>query len=170
VQIAPFSYGKPEEGVLVREAQRRVQLQVPNTAMTVISDLAEPDNIHPKEKLEVGNRLARLALKKHYKTLDELVESPELSDVEFEKNKVYVRFDNNEGLHFKPGTESLFELAGADGIFHPATARIKDGQVALLSKKVKKPVYVRYAWGNTSISNVFNAANLPASSFTTYSP
>ena len=170
VQIAPFAYGQPEEGVLVREAQRRVSHQVENTGMVVISDIADLEDIHPKEKLEVGNRLARLVLKKHYRRLDELVESPELSKIRIEKNKVYVMFDHNEGLYFKPESESLFELAGADGIFFPARARINNEQVELRSKKVKEPIYVRFAWGNTSISNLFNSAGLPASSFNSYRP
>jgi len=114
--------------------------------------------------------LARLVLKKHYRRLDELVESPELSKIRIEKNKVYVMFDHNEGLYFKPESESLFELAGADGIFFPARARINNEQVELRSKKVKEPIYVRFAWGNTSISNLFNSAGLPASSFNSYRP
>lgn len=170
VQIAPFAYGKPEEGVMVREAQRRVLHQVENTGMVVISDVADLEDIHPKEKLEVGNRLAQLALKKHYGRLDELVESPELSRIEIEKNKVYVIFDHKEGLYFEPNSPSLFELAGADGVFYPANARIKNEQVVLMSKKVKEPVYVRFAWGNTSVSNLYNAADLPASSFNTFRP
>ncbi len=170
VQIAPFAYGEPNQGVLVRDAQRRVSRRLPNTGMVVISDLADLEDIHPKEKLEVGNRLARLALAKHYKALNELVESPELSGIEIEKNKVLLSFDHSDGLYFKPGSESLFELAGADGLFYPAQARIKKEQVVLVSKKVKNPVYVRFAWGNTSVSNLFNAADLPASSFTTYRP
>jgi sialate O-acetylesterase len=170
VQIAPFAYGQPEEGVLVREAQRRVMQQVRNTGMVVISDIADLEDIHPKEKLEVGNRLARMILKKHYKTLDELVESPMLSTVEIQKNKVYVEFDHCQGLYFEPNSESLFELAGADGIFFPAKARIRDERVLLVSPEVKAPVYVRFAWGNASVSNLFNEAGLPASSFSTLSP
>jgi sialate O-acetylesterase len=80
---------------------------------------------------------------------------------------MYVRFDHNEGLHFKPDSESLFELAGADGVFFPARARIKNEEIILVSKKVKEPVFVRFAWGNTSVSNLFNAAGLPTSSFNT---
>jgi len=170
VQIAPFAYGKPEEGVLVRDAQRRVLKRVENTGMAVISDLADLEDIHPREKLDVGYRLARLALNKHYKTLDELVESPELSGIEIEKNKVHVLFEHSEGLYFKPNSESLFELAGADGVFFPAQAKIRDERVLLVSKKVKAPVYVRFAWGNTRVSNLFNSADLPASSFSTFRP
>ncbi len=138
--------------------------------MVVISDIADLEDIHPKEKLEVGNRLARMVLKKHYKTLDELVESPMLSRVEIQKNKVYVEFDHCEGLYFEPNSESLFELAGADGIFFPAEARIRNERVLLVSAEVKAPVYVRFAWGNTSVSNLFNVAGLPASSFSTLRP
>ncbi len=170
VQIAPFAYGQPEEGVLVREAQRRVKQKVGNTGMVVISDIADLEDIHPKEKLEVGNRLARMVLKQHYEALDELVESPLLSGIEIEKNKVYVKFEHCEGLYFDPNSESLFELAGADGVFFPARARIRDERILVVSSEVKAPVYVRFAWGNTSVSNLFNVAGLPASSFSTLRP
>ncbi len=86
------------------------------------------------------------------------------------KNQVFVQFDHGEGLYFEPGTESLFEMAGEDGHFYPAKAKIRKGQVVLTCWEVKEPVYVRFAWGNTSISNLYNASNLPASSFTTYRP
>ena len=138
--------------------------------MVVISAIADLEDIHPKEKLEVGNRLARMVLKKHYEALDELVESPMLSGIEIQKNKVYVEFDYCEGLYLEPNSESLFELAGADGIFFPAWAKIRAERVLVVSSKVKAPVYVRFAWGNTRVANLFNAADLPASSFSTFRP
>jgi hypothetical protein len=80
------------------------------------------------------------------------------------------KFDHCEGLCFEPNSESLFELAGADGIFFPAWARIRDERVIVVSRKVKAPLYVRFAWGNTRVSNLFNAAGLPVSSFSTLRP
>lgn len=60
-----------------------------------------------------------------------------------------------------------FEIAGADKVFYPAEAKIKDQKVIVASKKVKLPVTVRFAWRNTTIPNLFNGANLPASCFIT---
>ena len=107
-----------------------------------------------------------MALKRHYKVINDLVESPVLLETTESKGQVLLHFNNGEGLYFKSGSAELFELAGQDRIFHPAKARIRNGAVSVSSKNVKEPKYVRYAWGNTSISNLFNTANLPASSFT----
>jgi sialate O-acetylesterase len=61
--------------------------------------------------------------------------------------------------------KSLFEVAGADGIYFTAKAKIKKNTVVVAAKEVGEPVSVRFAWANTAISNVFNAAQLPLSSF-----
>ena len=96
-----------------------------------------------------------------------MVNGPLFKDFKVEKNKVIVSFDYAEGLHFKNKISNQFELAGADGIFFPAEASIKNNQVILVSKKVENPVKVRFAWGNTIQSDLFNKANLPASCFIT---
>ncbi len=166
VQIAPYNYEDNFGGVQIRDAQRRVSNKIEHTGMVVISDISPTDDIHPKDKQSVGMRLANMALKKHYKVLDGLVESPSFSNVMFKKNKAIVSFKYNEGLHLK-GKQSLFEIAGDDKLFHSATCKLKDATIIVSSKEVKNPKYVRFAWGNNLQSNVFNKANLPASSFTT---
>ncbi len=103
-------------------------------------------------------------MKNIYKTNNNLVNSPEFKEIKIEQNKVYVYFDYAEGLYFK-NKEQQFELGAADGVFYKAEAKIKKNIVILQSDKVKKPVKVRFAWGNTTQSNLFNKANLPASSF-----
>ena len=116
-------------------------------------------------KKDVGLRLADLALQKKYKIYDQLVEGPHYSAVTVQGNKAIIDFEMAVGLYFS-NKEQLFELAGEDNIFYPAFAKIKGNRVEVISKKVKAPVAVRFAWGNTSLSNLFNSANLPASSFT----
>jgi len=167
VQIAPWQYGEDNYGgVEIRDAQRRVLNSTKKTGMIVIDDVSTVDDIHPKEKKPVGLRLANLALKYYYKIIDDLVESPLFKSASFEKGKVRVLFDNSDGLYIKD-EQSLFEIAGEDAIFYSAKAKVKDNQVEVSSKKVKNPKYVRFAWKNTAQSNVFNKANLPASTFTT---
>ncbi|MDZ7612411.1 MAG: hypothetical protein U5K51_00795 [Flavobacteriaceae bacterium] len=85
--------------------------------------------------------------------------------MDYKKNKAIISFDMADGLQFI-NKENLFELAGEDRIFYPGKAKIKGNVVEVISEKVNNPVYVRFAWGNTSLSNLFNIANLPASSFT----
>ncbi|GLB49354.1 sialate O-acetylesterase [Neptunitalea lumnitzerae] len=166
VQIAPFNYENDTySGVKIRDAQRKLVTKVPNTAMVVISDVSTTDDIHPKNKKPVGERLANIALKNKYKAYEGTISGPLFSNFEIDKNKVIVHFNNNEGLYFS-SKENQFEIAGEDGIFYTAKATIKNNSIYLKSKKVKKPTDVRFAWGNTIQSNLFNKAQLPASSFT----
>ena len=164
VQIAPYNYGTPERGVLVRDQQRRA-LSTPNTGMVVVSDICTVDDIHPRNKHDVGLRLANLALRYTYGVGDSLVNGPLFKSITVVGKKVEVSFDHSEGLNFKGKQLTHFEVAGQDGIFHEAKAGIKDNKVILSAKEVPVPVQVRFAWSNTALPNLFNGAGLPASSF-----
>lgn len=164
VQIAPYKYGTSENGVVVRDAQRRT-LNVPYTGMVVVSDICTIDDIHPTNKQDVGLRLANLALKNHYRIFDGTVNGPLFKEIEILGNKIEVSFEHSDGLYFKGKNREHFELAGEDGVFYPAKARIKNNKIMLSSKAVKEPQRVRYAWSNITLANLFNGAGLPASSF-----
>ncbi|WP_179318114.1 sialate O-acetylesterase [Winogradskyella helgolandensis] len=167
VQIAPYDDGhKHFGGVIIRDAQRKVANRLEHTEMVVISDISPIDDIHPKNKKSVGQRLANIAMKKHYKVISNLVEFPELEQVTFNKEVAVVYFKNADGLTIKDKT-SLFEIAGEDNVFYLANTRLKDKTIIVYSTNVKQPRKVRFAWGNALQSNVFNSAGLPASSFTT---
>ena len=167
VQIAPYKNGEDHfSSVKIRDLQRKT-LQLPNTAMVVTSDISTTDDIHPKDKKSVGVRLANLALANIYKTNTNLVNGPLFKAIKMEKNKVVVTFDYADGLYFLDNKSDQFEVAGDDTIFYKAEAIIKKNQVIVQSDKVKKPTKVRFAWENIAQSQLFNKANLPASSFTT---
>lgn len=165
-QIAPYQYGNPNEGVLVRDAQRRV-LEVPNTGMVVLSDIGDTANIHPKNKQDAALRFANLALNRFYKAKQIEDSGPLFSGITIEKNRAVISFDHSEGLHTSKGDPGNFEIAGQDGVFYPAKARIKDGKIIVQSDRVKAPEKVRFAWKNTATPDLFNGAGLPASCFTT---
>lgn len=166
VQIAPYQYGENHfGGAIIRDAQRKVLQEVPNTAMAMTSDISPIDNIHPKDKKSVGTRLANLALTNTYKTNTALVNGPLYNGIKIEKNKVVVSFDYADGLHFTTKKCNQFEISGDDNVFYEAVAIIKNNTVILKSAQVKHPVKVRFAWKNTAQSELFNKANLPASSF-----
>jgi sialate O-acetylesterase len=166
VQIAPYDDGHQHfASVEIRNAQRKVLQQTKNTGMVVISDVGDIKDIHPKDKKSVGVRLANLALSATYKTNSNLVNGPLFNEIKIDKNKIYITFDFAEGLYFKYKNNQQFEVAGADGIFHTAKAVLKNNQVIVYSKNVKEPVKVRFAWQNQAESELFNQANLPASSF-----
>lgn len=166
VQIAPFKTGSNNfSNVTLRNSQRKLLKEINNTGMVVISDVSDTIDIHPKDKKSVGIRLANLALANTYKTNSNLVNGPLFKEIKIDKNKVTVSFDYADGLYFKDKITKQFEIAGADGTFYPAEASIKNNQVIVTSKKVPNPVKVRFAWGNTIQSDLFNKANLPASCF-----
>ncbi|SEN85437.1 sialate O-acetylesterase [Flavobacterium sp. CF108] len=168
VQIAPYKTGTNNfSNVTVRNSQRKILKEVPKTGMVLTSDISDTIDIHPKNKKSVGIRLANLVLAETYKVNSNLVNGPLFKEIKIDKNKVSVSFDYAEGLYFKDKISNQFEVAGAEGNFFPAEASIKNNQVILTSKKVTNPAKVRFAWGNTTQSDLFNKANLPASCFIT---
>ena len=165
-QIAPYKYGKPYEGVVVREEQRKV-LTVPNTGMIVLSDIGDTLDIHPKNKIDVGVRFANMALNRHYKTIQTEDSGPLFKEIKIDGSMAVISFNHAAGLHSKGEKITSFEIAGADKIYYKAEALIRNDQVIVESKNVKTPVSVRFAWSNTATPNLFNGANLPASCFKT---
>jgi sialate O-acetylesterase len=165
-QIAPYKYGKKYEGVVVRDAQRKA-LEVPNTGMTVLSDICDTLDIHPKNKQDAALRLANLALSRTYKRDGPEDSGPLYKSLTIDKSKAVITFDHSEGLNSTGDKITCFEIAGEDRIFYPAEAKIKDRSVIVQSKKVKVPVAVRFAWSNTAVPNLVNGAGLPASCFIT---
>lgn len=166
VQIAPYQYGEPYQGVALREAQRHA-LDYPKTGMVVVSDICTVEDIHPQNKQDVGLRLGNLALKEQYNAYDGETYGPMFQSAHMDGKKALVTFDHAKGLHASTKKLEHFELAGADGVFYPAKARIKNNTIELTAKQVKAPEKVRYGWGNTILADLFNDAGLPASSFTT---
>jgi len=162
-QIAPYKYGDLN-GVEVREAQRRT-LELPNTYMVITSDIGDTTDIHPQDKLSVGQRFADIALTKHYQIEEKIISGPLYKNFEVNKNKVTIHFHHAEGLNTKEKDLTQFEVCGDDGKFYPARAVIKENSVLVSSKKVKTPTAVRYGWKNKLVANLFNEAGLPASSF-----
>lgn len=165
VQIAPYQNGDDNfSSVQIRDFQRRT-LKLPNTGMVVTSDVSTTDDIHPKDKRSVGIRLANIALANHYKTNTDLVNGPLFKGFSVEKSKLTISFDYAEGLYFAKKKSTQFEVAGTDNVFYPADAKIVKDRIELKSAKVLNPTKVRFAWKNTAQSDLFNKANLPASSF-----
>jgi sialate O-acetylesterase len=167
VQIAPYKYGKPYEGAVLRDAQRK-SLTVPNTGMVVISDIGDLDDIHPRNKLDVGERLANWALAKTYGKNDSAFSGPLYRDMKIENNRIRLYFDYAESGLLCHGDElTHFEIAGEDNEFVPAHAKI-DGQTIIVSaKSIKHPKTVRFAWDNLAEPNLFNGDGFPASCFQT---
>ncbi len=167
VQIAPCT-NYAFSGAEIRNAQRLVAKNTPQSGLVVIGDTITPqDDIHPKNKKPVGQRLSNLIFKEVYEGNSGLVESPEVASIEYNKGQAVLYFNFGEGLYFKNKTTNQFEIAGNDGKFYPAKASLKNQNIILQSPKVKNPSLVRYNWDNKKTPDVFNSAGLPMSTFTT---
>jgi sialate O-acetylesterase len=167
VQIAPFGYEEPFSGALLREAQLKT-LTVPNSGMAVTMDIGDANDIHPKNKQEVGRRLALWAFAHTYGIKVPAFSGPLYRSMQREGNAIRVFFDHAEGgLVAHSQKIDGFALAGPDRSFVDAGASIEGATVLVSSPKVADPVAVRFAFTNTSESKLFNHAGLPASSFRT---
>jgi sialate O-acetylesterase len=151
----------------LREAQTKA-LSLPNTGMAVTIDIGEANDIHPRNKQDVGRRLALNALAKVY-DVDVVYSGPMFRDMSIEKDKIRLSFDHvGPGLTAR-GDEKLtgFAIAGENREFHWADAVIDGETVLVTSPAVPVPVAVRYGWAANPVCNLYNRAGLPASPFRT---
>lgn len=147
----------------LREAQSEV-LTLPNTAMAVTIDVGDPHNIHPKNKQEVGRRLA-LLVRAHLWGEAVASSGPVFQGVKREGGALRIEFAHAAGLTSRGAPLIGFEIAGADRRFVPALARIDGETVVVQANAVSAPVAVRYAWSNSPTACLFNSAGLPAAPF-----
>ena len=150
-----------------RDSQRRLMEEIPHTGMAVCTDKGDSLDVHPIQKQEVGERLARWALNKTYLKERIVPSGPLYRSVEFKKNLAYVSFDYAEGMKAAEEGADLktFEMAGEDQMFYPAQAVVEGNRVKVWSDKVKEPKVVRYGWQPFTRANLVNGAGLPASTF-----
>jgi len=151
---------------LVREAMRRT-LALPHTGMAVAIDVGDAKNIHPKNKREVGHRLALWARAQVYGE-DIPWSGPLFKDYSITGERLVVRFTHTDGgLIARDGALRGFFLAGADRHWLPADARIVGDTVVLSHPQIAAPRAARYGWADNPNCNLFNGAGLPASPFRT---
>lgn len=173
VQLADFMAEKPEPSdsswAELREAQTMTMSRLPNTGEAVIIDIGEGKDIHPKNKVDVGRRLARWALAKDYGVKIPF-HSPQYKSMEKQGNKMVLTFEHLDGgwRPFDVNEPRGFAIAGADKKFVWASAKVlQDGRVEVSSDKVAEPASVRYAWADNPVCNMYNGAGLPLTPFRT---
>jgi sialate O-acetylesterase len=173
VQIAPFQYGTEDIEILPQlwQAQREC-LKIPHTGMAVISDIGEIPDIHPAQKKEVARRLSLWALAKTYGQTDIDPSGPLYASHAIEGTAIRVKFDHAaSGLAARDGKPlTHFEIAGRDGLFHPADATIKGDSILVSAAKVPEPRRVRFGWSKLAIPNLMDKDGLPATAFHTHWP
>lgn len=153
----------------LREAQT-LALSLPNTGMAVTTDIGEAEDIHPRNKQDVGKRLAAVALNKTYKRSNEF-SGPVFKSIKIEGEKVIINFDHTgSGLITTDakGVVGGFEIAGADKKFIPASAFIEGDHIVIRAAGANNPVAVRYAWADfAGNANLYNLEKFPAVPFRT---
>jgi len=169
VQLANWTPSKPlpseSTWAELREAQLNT-LALPNTGMAITVDLGDEKNIHYKNKQEVGRRLALVALAKSYGDTTEY-SGPLYKSAQVEANQIRLSFSHANGLKALNGDLRGFAIAGSDKKYYWATAKIENNQVIVSTPEVPQPLFVRYAWDNNPVCNLYNSAGLPASPFRT---
>ncbi len=172
VQLAPLTpvYAQGEL-VNLWQAQSSA-LDLPNTGMAVTNDIGDLTTIHPKDKLDVGERLARIAFAKEYALPGIVFSGPVYKSMQIDGAKIRLTFDYAEGGLASRDSQPLswFEIAGADGKFVAADAAIDGQQVVVSSLQVPAPTAVRFAWANNAVPNLINHEGLPTPAFQTSQP
>ncbi len=151
----------------LREAQS-LALKLPATGQAVIIDIGEAQDIHPRNKQDVGRRLARHALQKNYGVAVEY-SGPQYREMQIEGHRIRLRFNYADGLQASDGQPlRSFAIAGQDRKFAWADAQVEGEEIVVSSPDVEQPVAVRYAWAdNPDRCNLTNDSGLPASPFRT---
>ncbi len=173
VQLANFmeKNGTPTDSdwAELREAQT-MTLSVPQTGQAVITDIGDAVDIHPRNKQDVGLRLALIALNKDYGKSSVVYSGPTYKSMKIEGNKIIIEFnhaDNGLLVKNKYGYVEGFTIAGSDRKFYWAKASIQENEIVVYSEQVPNPVAVRYSWENNPDVNLYNMQGLPAVSFRT---
>jgi sialate O-acetylesterase len=171
VQLAPFQkiQEQPTDRpwAWLRESQRQTSLNVPNSAMAVITDVGAQTDIHPKKKQPVGERLGHAALALAYGEKVPYT-GPVYESMKVADGKATITFKNADGgLEARDGALTGFTIAGKDGKFVSASAIIQGNQVIVSSPNVQEPAAVRFGWADYPVVNLWGKDGLPASPFRT---
>ena len=150
----------------LRDAQAAAR-RVPGAFLATAMDIGEGGNIHPRNKQELGRRLALGALAGVYGHADLVATGPSYKSMTIEGSVIRLQFDSAVGLRSQGEPLVGFVIAGEDRAFYFAKAEIDGETVKVWSEKVPRPVAVRYAWASNPVCNLYNAANLPAFPFRT---
>jgi sialate O-acetylesterase len=169
VQIAPWKYAANRDSVaLLREAQQKVQDEVPHTGMAVSIDVGNEFTIHPPDKTTISERLLYWALGETYGMKGIAYRSPYFKSMQKNGNVISISLSNAPNGFTSDHEEIIgFEIAGADHVFHPAKARIFKDVIQVQSDDVPDPLAVHYAFKDWVSPNLYNTEGLPVAPFRT---
>lgn len=165
VQLPCWNHPESEHWPLVRQGQWEVARNVPNVGLAAICDVADVNDLHPRQKRETGQRLALLALSRTYGR-KRVSEGPTVTSLRRDNASLVAEFDNGGAeIEVRGGTWNDVEVAGQDGVFHPARAEVTGNQARVTSSAVPEPRTLRYGWKPVFTPSLFNSAGLPTAPF-----
>lgn len=172
VQLPAYNADNKPDGTMwaaMREVQEKVARNTPDCGYAVVLDNKDPQELHPKNKPAVGDRLARLALHQVYGCRTVVANGPVFDAMKIKGSQAVVSFkeDGNALVSTSGGKLTGFQIAGADKKFVTADAKLEGGKVIVSSAEVAEPLAVRYAWINVPAVSLANKAGLPAAPFRT---
>lgn len=168
VQLPNFMRNQPVESqwAAFRDVQRRAAQEIPHTALAVTIDLGEWNDIHPLNKKDVGYRLSLQARRLVYGDNKIITEGPVYEAMRMDGRQIVLTFKEGTNDYMPVDEWKGFEIAGKDGVYKKALARVEKDKIVVWSKEVSDPVSVRYAWANNpEEANLKNRSGLPASPF-----
>lgn len=168
VQIAPFTYNSKDNGpALLRQQQAMLPKMMNKVKMITVSDLTENvEDIHPRDKRRAGLRLSYLALDDTYGKFAGDYESPAFKEAYHKGDQLFITFDGvKKGLEIRGDKIEGLKIAGDDGIWKEATAKIKNNMLVISPPHIKTPVYVSYCFDDATIGNLFSTEGIPAGAF-----
>lgn len=170
VQLPPFKYGNEDSTRIPNfwAAQQRFAQTDKNAGFIVATDCGEENDIHPRNKIPLAERLANLVLYHHYKIGDDSAMAPTFRRATRDGNRAIVEFDHANGLKTRDGKSvSHLMLAGKDNTFHPATGVIEADKLIVTSERVAEPHRLRFGWDKLANPNLVNRKGVPAAPFDT---
>ncbi|MFT3784934.1 MAG: sialate O-acetylesterase [Tepidisphaeraceae bacterium] len=157
---------KPSGWARLRESQRLAASSTPNVGLAVTIDLGDPNDLHPRNKQDVGKRLTQLALGTVYRVTDIVARGPVVAKAVFAGDTVMLTLDaGGTDVRVKGDLKQSFAVAGADGTWHWADASLTGSTVTVRSADVKEVKALRYAWADNPKAAVVNDQGIPASPF-----
>lgn len=165
VQIAPFGYSGDRGQTFELRLAQEAALSLPAVGMAVTTDIGDPRDIHPRQKRLVGERLAAQARWIRYGEPQAGLVPPRAQSASIEGNEVVVSFVGADTWRVGKGGPSGFEVAGADGVFKRAVARVDGAKVRVACTEAPEPSRIRYAASATAMADLWNEFDLPLPPF-----
>ena len=165
VQIAPYGYGGDTGELFALRLAQEKALALPRVGMAVTTDVGDVGDIHPRDKRTVGQRLAMQARHLHYGEPAQDLLPPRVRRAVADGTTVRLEVDHATAWSAGDHGQQPFELAGSDGVFHPATLRVEGAVLVLVADGVAEPKHVRHAFAATAMASLVDQRGQPLPPF-----